>query len=385
MRWPMVPLREVLSQSGVPEWIDQPQNEMFVTLRLNARGAVRRTIGDGKTPKPFRGVRVSKGQFIYSRIDARNGAFALVGEELDRAVVSKDFPVFGINPRVDPGYLMRMVSAPGFYSRIGQLSFGATNRQRVGESSLLALSIPLPPLPEQRRIASILDELQALRQRRADALDRLSMLSLDLFEFSFGTPDASSWPVGTVADLIRSANYGTSAKAGASGDHAVLRMGNLTTTGALDLTELKRIDIASKDLDKYLVHTDDVLFNRTNSVELVGKSARYSRSEPMAYAGYLVRLRPKPGYSGHYLAGFLNSRWAKARLRGMAKSIVGMANINAKEVQSIPVPIPSAEAQAEYAATCELVESARKVGIAHLSKLDELFAALQHRAFRGEL
>jgi len=243
----------------------------------------------------------------------------------------------------------------------------------------------LPPLPEQRRIASTLDEAQSLREGRVAAIHRLGVLSKGIFETSFGTPDVTHWPVGTVADLIGSASYGTSAKAGVDGDYVVLRMGNLTATGALDLIDLKRIDIAEKDRERYLVQTDDVLFNRTNSAELVGKSARYSLSEPMAYAGYLVRLRPKPGYSGHYLAGFLNSRWAKERLRGMAKSIVGMANINAKEVQSIPAPIPSAEAQAEFAALSERMENLRALERSHLGTTDELFASLQHRAFRGEL
>lgn len=87
----MSALADVLVFAGRPERISSPASEKFVTVKLNGRGAVRRPIGSGKTPVPFTGYRIRAGQFIYSRIDARNGAFAIVSEDLDGAVVSKDF------------------------------------------------------------------------------------------------------------------------------------------------------------------------------------------------------------------------------------------------------------------------------------------------------
>jgi type I restriction enzyme S subunit len=128
-----------------------------------------------------------------------------------------------------------------------------------------------------------------------------------------------------------------------------------------------------------------VLFNRTNSAELVGKTAIYRLAEEVAYAGYLVRLRVNEGNHPEYLAAFLNSRYAKRVLRSMSKSIVGMANINAKEVQGMKILIPPLAEQKRFAAAITQVEAAKEPHRAHLATLDELFTSLQHRAFSGTL
>ena len=105
----------------------------------------------------------------------------------------------------------------------------------------------------------------------------------------------------------------------------------------------------------------------------------------MGYAGYLFRLRLKPGNSAEFLSSYLNSRKGKTILRGMAKSIVGMANINAKEVQTIRIPKPPGDIQNFFAGFILEIEAHKRLHRLHLEKLDELFASLQHRAFRGEL
>ncbi|OBB33851.1 hypothetical protein A5792_08980 [Mycolicibacterium peregrinum] len=162
-------------------------------------------------------------------------------------------------------------------------------------------------------------------------------------------------------------------------------MNNITYSGDIDLRELKYMDLSADKFDRYTVKDGDVVFNRTNSAELVGKTAVYRGSAPIAYAGYLVRLRVRDGYSPDYLAGVLNSRYGKATLRGMCKSIVGMANINAKEVQTIRTLIPSASEQQAYAKRIAAVRVEKDRHAAALAELNELFVSLQSRAFRGEL
>ena len=129
----------------------------------------------------------------------------------------------------------------------------------------------------------------------------------------------------------------------------------------------------------------DVLFNRTNSPELVGKSAVFRGHEPVAYAGYLVRLRTNELCDPEYLGAFLNSARAKATLRGMAKSIVGMANINAQEVQNMVIPIPPIAEQRSFAEEIAQVEKLKTILRDHLAKLDELFESVQHLAFSDQL
>jgi type I restriction enzyme S subunit len=162
-------------------------------------------------------------------------------------------------------------------------------------------------------------------------------------------------------------------------------MNNVTYGGEINVSELKFIDIHSDDIPKYTVEDGDIVFNRTNSAELVGKTAVVLGLGPMAFAGYLVRLRVNERAVPEYISTFLNSPFGKRTLRGMAKSIIGMANINAKEVQSILIPQPPVALQRTFAGRIAEVGRLKAVQLGHLNKLDALFAALQHRAFRGEL
>jgi type I restriction enzyme S subunit len=160
-------------------------------------------------------------------------------------------------------------------------------------------------------------------------------------------------------------------------------MGNITYSGQLDLQDLKYLPEGQPD--KYLLRDGDVLFNRTNSPDLVGKTATFRGSSTMAYAGYLVRLRTSEKLNPDYLTTFMNLSSTKQLLRNMCKSIVGMANINAKEVQTIRLPVPQIELQQRFATRVAAVERLKEVHRQHLAELDTLFASLQHRAFKGEL
>ena len=250
-----------------------------------------------------------------------------------------------------------------------------------------ALEIPLPPIEEQRRIAAILDHADALRAKRREALACLDELTQSIFIDMFGDPVTNSKDLElvTIGDLLDSVQYGTSEKSGTNGEFAVLRMNNITYQGQMDLTDLKYTDLPDNKVERFTVGAGDVLFNRTNSPELVGKTAVYRGEEPMAYAGYLIRLRASDGNSPEYISAFLNSRYGKAVLRGMCKSIVGMANINAQEVQSIRIPRASTSAQNRFEQQVAFVESTKAGHRTALAELDALFASLQSRAFRGEL
>ena len=256
------------------------------------------------------------------------------------------------------------------------------NREDIGE-----LEIELPPLAEQRRIAEVLDRAEALRAKRRAALAQLDTLIQSFFLDLFGdaATNPKGWPVRRIGDLLESASYGTSEKSGATGEFPVLRMNNITRTGELDFTDLKFMDLATSQHDRYLVRASDVLFNRTNSAELVGKTGIFRESKMMAYAGYLIRLRVTKENDAEFLTAFLNSGYSKRMLRGMCKSIIGMANINATEIQAMKIPQPPLPLQREFARRVGAVEKLKTAHRASLAEMDALFASLQHRAFRGEL
>ncbi|HCK1094336.1 TPA: restriction endonuclease subunit S [Escherichia coli] len=213
------------------------------------------------------------------------------------------------------------------------------------------IKIRLPSLKEQKRIAAILDKADAIRQKREQAIKLADDFLRAKFLEMFGTPanNMHRFPKGTIRDLVDSVNYGTSAKASIdSGEYPILRMGNITYQGRWDFTDLKYLDLSVKEKDKYLVKEGDLLFNRTNSKELVGKTAVYEEDRPMAFAGYLIRVRPNSIGNNYYISGYLNSIHGKITLMNMCKSIVGMANINAQELQNIEILIPPKHLQDEY-------------------------------------
>jgi len=160
--WPLVPLWEILTKSE--EWIGIKPDERYreVTVRLWGKGVVLRREAAGSEIVADKRLVVHAQQFILSRIDARNGAFGLVPDSLDGAVVSNDFPVFTSNPsRILPSFLGWMSRTSSFVDVCRAASEGTTNRVRLKEDRFLATKISLPPFPEQQRIVVRIEELAA--------------------------------------------------------------------------------------------------------------------------------------------------------------------------------------------------------------------------------
>lgn len=176
----------------------------------------------------------------------------------------------------------------------------------LNRDDLYATKIPLPPLEEQKRIAAILDKADAIRRKRQQAIDLTDQLLCSVFLDMFGDPvtNPKGYKNGKIGDLLDSVNYGTSAKAGTKGKYPILRMNNITYEGDWKLIDLKYIDMNEKDLKKYTAESGDILFNRTNSKELVGKTAVFREENPYVFAGYLIRSKVNSLATPEYISGF---------------------------------------------------------------------------------
>jgi type I restriction enzyme, S subunit len=304
-----------------------------------------------------------------------------------RQVASGEWIIFR-GGEVVPEYLRHVLVSDAFHAQFMQTVAGVGGSLlRARSEGVRAIKIPLPPLAKQRRIAAILDQADELRRKRHSTLERIRGLPGAVFVEMFGDPatNAKGWPLGRIGDLAASTQYGTSSKASDTGEYPILRMGNILRSGEWDLRDLKYIDLRAEDVAKYTVRSGDVLFNRTNSRDLVGKTAVFRESVAFAYAGYLVRLRVNERAVPEYISSYLNSQAGKRILRGRCKAIIGMANINAEELKSIPIPIPPFSLQRSFQAKLLQLQPLVSLYHRHLARLEALFAALQHRAFRGEL
>lgn len=248
---------------------------------------------------------------------------------------------------------------------------------------LKELSIPLPPLAEQRRIAAVLDEVDDSLARVNQSLGDLLQLKQELFTDLFLRIERESTAIG---EYLESTQYGTSDKANENVGIPVLRMGNVSYNGEIDFSDLKYVELGIKDREKYSLKAGDLLFNRTNSKDLVGKTAVVPElQEEYTYAGYLIRCRVNDKAVPEYISGFLNSVLGKKILRNTAKAIVGMANINANELKRLPIPQASLDEQQEFASLTSRIDDVESQMKRQRKLLQELQESLSTRAFQGEL
>ena len=245
----------------------------------------------------------------------------------------------------------------------------------------------LESLSDQLHIANILTQAENLIAQRKESIRLLDEFIKSTFLGMFGTPSMNikRFAKGTIRDVANEVKYGTSSPAEDEGHYPYLRMNNITTEGYWDFSKLKYINIEDKDKEKYVVRKGDLLFNRTNSKELVGKSGVFNEEAEMIIAGYLIRVRTNEKANPWYLWGYLNSVHGKQTLFGMCKSIVGMANINAQELQSIKILIPPIALQNQFAQIVEKTESLKTQYQQSLQELESLYGSLSQRAFKGEL
>lgn len=299
---------------------------------------------------------------------------------------SVDQYVLTVTAEVSRSYIVHFLRSDRFL-KTAPIDVAPGQLPRIRSGELANTPIPLPPLSEQRRIAAILDKADALRRKRRRAIELLDSLTQSIFLDMFGDPirNPRGLPVGRIGDLLEHTQYGTSAKAGEIGGYPILRMGNISSEGRIIDSNIKFIDLAHTDVEKYTVRKGDLLFNRTNSPELVGKTAVFDGDRPVAFAGYLVRARAKKNAEPTYISAYLNSTHGKATLRGMAKSIVGMANINAREMQNISILVPTPSDQRSFANKIGQVRNRQRQYSVALNETNTLFASLQSRAFSGEL
>jgi type I restriction enzyme S subunit len=295
---------------------------------------------------------VQTNDIIVSTVRPNLNTVAQVVVEYHGAIASTGFCVLRANPEVlDHRYLYHWISSQKSVDYLVSVATGASY-PAVSDKIIKGMDFDPPPLEEQKRIAAILDKADSLRRKRAQAIaladDFLRATFLDMFGDPVTNP--KGWPVGTIRDLVNSVNYGTSSKADETeGQYPILRMMNITYEGRWDFSSLKYIDLSENEKEKYLAIKGDLLFNRTNSKELVGKTAVFESDEEMAIAGYLIRARTNGMANPYYIAAYLNSPHGKQTLFSMCKSIVGMANINAQELQNIRIQIPPIELQNKYA------------------------------------
>lgn len=308
----------------------------------------------------------SLGVFVWKKEDAllNQHIFKVVFDKID---VDKDYFCLAVE------YLLK---------RMGSEVHGSTMKH-ITKPRFDNTIFPLPDKNTQRLIAKKITTADEIINKCKLKMQKLDELVKSRFVEMFGDPilNPKGWEMTTIGEIVTEVKYGTSRPAIDGGKYAYLRMNNLTYDGYLDLADLKRIDIPDSEIEKCIVRKGDVLFNRTNSIELVGKTCVFDKDEDMIIAGYIIRVRLKPVMLPLIMSYFMNTDALKKKLRSMAKGAVNQANINAQELKAIKIYLPPTDLQQQFADFVAQTDKSKLVVKKQIEKLETLKKSLMQEYF----
>ena len=265
---------------------------------------------------------------------------------------------------------------------LNSLGRGATFKE-LSKQIVSNIEIDVPSIEQQEQAVNKIEKVNRIIQLRKQQLQKLDELVKARFVEMFGAYPLNpmGWRKGTIRDVVADVRYGSSRPAVDGGKYPYLRMNNITYGGELDLSDVKRIDVPENELGKCTVRRGDVLFNRTNSKELVGKTCVYDRDEMMVLAGFVIRVRVNDLVLPEFLSAFLNTDFSKRTLLGMCKAAIGQANINAQEMQNIGIYIPPIELQREFVQFKNQTDKSKAAIQKALDEAQLMFDSLRQKYF----
>ena len=325
---------------------------------------------------------------LVSTVRPNLNAVAIVPDDLDGEIASTGFAVLRANPRyLNPKYLYYWVQHREFVDYLISNVTGASY-PAVTDNLFRRCRMPLATPTEQFRIVELLDEADRLRRLRRDADAKAARILPALFLEMFGDPatNPKAWPVVTVGSAIQDADYGTSTKASDNGSGLpLIRMGNVSYDGNLFLDDLKYVELQDQEIPKFRLENGDLLFNRTNSKELVGKTGIWDVDMEAVLASYFIRVRvDRTQIEPNFLWAFMNSSYMKRELRATARGAIGQSNINTTELRAFPMYKPPLAVQVSFSKRVSAIKSAIP-STKRSNDLESLFTVMLQRAFSGQL
>ena len=289
-----------------------------------------------------------------------------------------------------PEYLAYFLRSPDFL-KFATIVVAGAKMPRMVMTEFWDFKVPLPPLPEQRRIAAILDKADALRAKRREALVQLDSLTQSIFIEMFGDPGTNPkrFPESQLGKIIiGKPNNGIFKKNHEYGEGVpIVWVEELFRGNAIDLTQSRKLQPTQKEIQQYgLVH-GDILFCRS-SLKLAGigyNNVYLGENNKALFECHVIRISPdKSRVSPQFLNYLLRMPNQRQKLFKFAKTVT-MSTIDQDGLQQISLPLPPIDLQEIFREKLDAIDRIRTRHQITVAELDTLFASLQHRAFRGEL
>ena len=379
--WSTARIGDILQKSE--SWVSIiPDNEYKeITVRLWGRGVSLRGIKSGSEIGASRRIKVSPGQFIVSRIDARHGAFGLVPEELDGAVVTNDFPVFIPNPdRLSVDFLGWLSKTPIFVDACKMASEGTTNRVRLKENCFAEIRVSLPPLNEQRNIVAKIESLsskidEARQLRQAIQNDAQAMLRS---AFQQIIKNAEYCSMAEVAPIIRRPVV-VELESGYQ-ELGVRSFGK----GTFHKPVLNGIDVGTKKL--YRIFPGDLVFSNVFAWEGAIAVVQPEDADRVGSHRFITCVAKKGITTPEFLCFYLLTDEGIEKVRAASPGGAGRnRTLGLNKLEKIEVPIPTYDKQLWFNRLQTQVAAIQQTQTDNQVELDALLPSLLSKAFKGAL
>lgn len=337
----LVKFSEFLREIKRPIKIEDNQRYKQVKVKLYGKGATLRKIEEGKKILTKTQFIAKENDLIISKIDSRNGAFAIIEKELDDSIVSSDFPLFEINEgKIRKDYLKFFIKYYNLKKFVSKNARGTTNRQRIKVNDFLNLEIPLPELKYQDIIIERLKKQEAILKNLDETLNSFKECFIDKIEFE----KSEKIYLKKISDLTKKTQYGMTKSVSPVGKGSLyLRITDIDDFGRVNYNNLPKVPASIEEISRYKLNRNDFIIARSGSI---GKCALFQEdSKEVLFASYLIRfifdeniVEPK------YIMYYLLSNEGKRKLKENSTKTT-QTNINASQISSITIPLPDLNVQ----------------------------------------
>jgi type I restriction enzyme S subunit len=334
---------------------------------------------------------VQPGDVCFARMQGTEKILEFDADHAD-LILSTGFAVLRPMPdKLHSGFLRHWLRTREFQSSKDQLCSGATQKAITNEK-IEQLTIPLPRIDEQRRIAEVLDRAEAIKAKRRVALAQLDTLTQSIFLDLFGDPvlNTKGWPatttLGEVAHIVSGITVGRKLNGKHTRKVHYLAVVNVQDR-SLNLSILKQIDATEEEIERYRLKLNDLLLTEGGDPDKLGRGTVWNNELPECiHQNHIFRIRLTTNrIQPLFLNWLVGSQRGKGYFLRSAKQTTGIASINMTQLRGFSLLMPPLPLQCEFARRVAAVEKLKAAHRASLVEMDALFASLQHRTFRGEL
>lgn len=383
----------------VQTWSPQKEggSSSFRYIDIGAVSQIEKTITEVQTVRaaeaPSRARQIVRaGDILVSTVRPNLNAVAVVPDDLDGATASTGFTVLRPNERKLSGsFLFHWVRSPAFIAEMIKLATGQSY-PAVSDKIVKASKILFLPLDQQKRIAGILDQADALRRLRSRAVYNLNTLGQAIFYEMFGDllTNESGWQegvtLGELAEVVSGITKGRKAKTEVLREVPYLAVSNVQDR-FLKMDVVKSIEATEDEIDRFRLHRDDILLTEGGDPDKLGRGTLWKEQLPECiHQNHVFRVRVTDDrIRPAFLSWQLGSERGKAYFLRSAKQTTGIASINKTQINAFPLLLPPRELQEQFEERLNGLEARLGTYKNAIIQIENLFASLQHRAFKGEL